>query len=78
MFDGEPIAKALYRLQAKVSRGAYADRFRHGWWSAGYYEKPGYRRRQKRFFGAVARNRNSRLKVAADRPWLLPTIRLNR
>lgn len=61
------IEKAGKTRQDSFSTASYADRFRWTWWPCPYHQKPGYVRRQKQFFGAVARNRLIRIRPSSGR-----------
>ena len=53
MFEGESAKAAFRRLARVIRRECIEDRIRRRWWGNEYHLKPGYVRRQQKFFAKV-------------------------
>jgi ribosomal protein S21 len=62
--EGESVETALRRMRKHLQRECIDDRFRRRWWRVEYYQKPGYRRWQQKFFAkAVGRHKQQLLAI---------------
>jgi hypothetical protein len=53
LFPGETVPHAIRRLKKIIWRECIDDRNRRQLWGTSYYQKPGYVRRQEKFFAMV-------------------------
>jgi ribosomal protein S21 len=60
--EGEPVEVAIRKLRRLLRGESISDRFRRRWWRVEWYQKPGYRRRQRKFFAKVVARKGEQLR----------------